>query len=91
MWPDESTFCLQCWHIYSLHFGGRRAEHRSQQRRYRCGDRNRLSDLVIQAAATHLRFAGTGDKLRDDGDGLRESISRRNLFAWQQYITIQPH
>jgi hypothetical protein len=50
----ESTFCLQCWHIYSLHFRSRRAEHRSQQRRYRCGDRNRLSNLVIQAAATHL-------------------------------------
>jgi len=50
----QSTLCLQCWHVHSLHFRGWGTEHRSQQRRYRCGDRNRLSDLVIQAAAMHL-------------------------------------
>jgi len=51
---DESTFCLQCWRVYSLQFRGRRAQHRKQQRRCRRDDRDDLSDLVIQAAPTHL-------------------------------------
>ena len=59
----KSAFCLQCWHVHSLHFRSRRAEHRSQQRRYRCGDRNRLSNLVIQAAATHLGRYGLTDRV----------------------------
>jgi hypothetical protein len=51
---DESTFCLQCWRVDGLQFRGRRAEHRKQQRRCRRDDRDGLSDLVIQAAPTHL-------------------------------------
>jgi hypothetical protein len=50
---DESTFCLQCWRVYSLQFRGRRAQRREQQRRCRRDDRDDLSDLVIQAAPTH--------------------------------------
>jgi len=51
---DESTFCLQCWGVYSLQFRGRRTQHRKQQRRCRRDDRDDLSDLMIQAAPTHL-------------------------------------
>jgi hypothetical protein len=44
---DESTFCLQCWRVYSLQFRGRRAEHRKQQRDCRRDDRDGLSDLGL--------------------------------------------
>ena len=33
---------------------GRRTQHRTQQRRCRCDDRDDLSDLMIQASPTHL-------------------------------------
>ena len=60
---DESAFCVQCRRVYSLQFRGRRAQHREQQRRCRRDDRDDLSDLVIQAAPTHLgtrRYELTG-------------------------------
>jgi hypothetical protein len=55
---DESTFCLQCWHVYSLirrQFIRGEAKHQGeQQRSCQCDERDSQPDLVIQAAPTHL-------------------------------------